>query len=104
MVSGMMPGFVVGLLVGLVVVCFAVVWYVLVIRRRHGGGVPLPAFLIRAENASPALRELVARMARSSAKDVLAEWDTLPPSIQTSILMEVRRIMADRKRSGEGSS
>ena len=111
MVFGMMPGFVVGLLVGLVVVMFAAVWWVLVIRKRHGGGLPLPAFLIRAERPSPALRAVVSKVARSSAKDAIQEWDALPPGLKTAVRREVGYMVAETfarhsryTRDGESST
>lgn len=103
-----MTDFVVGLLTTLAMIASAGVWHALVLRKRHGGGVPLPAFLIRAEHASPALRELVARMARASAKDVLAEWGTLPPALQTTIRMQIRMMVVEElaihERDGETST
>lgn len=98
----MMPGFVVGLLVGLVVVCFAAVWYVLVIRRRHGGGIPMPAWAMRAEHASPALRALVSKMARSAAADAMQEWSTLPAGLKHTIRTHINMAIAEALASQEG--
>lgn len=98
----MTSGFVVGLLVGLIVVLFAALWYALVIRRRHGGGPPLPAFLIRAETPSPALRDLVARVARSVVKDYMTEWSTVPPALKTAIRQELLRASAQAWAAHDG--
>lgn len=69
--------------------------YLLVLRRRHGSaGVPLPAYLIRAEQASPGLRALVASMARASAKDAMQEWDTLPAGLKEALRKEIGRMAA----------
>lgn len=102
MVVAMISGFVAGLLIGSVVALFAVLWYALVIRRRHGGGMPMPAWLIRAESPSPALRELVGRIARSVVKDYMNEWATVPPALKSAIRAEIRRMAAEAFAAHDG--
>lgn len=71
----------------------------LTLRARHGAkntGVPLPAFLIRAEQPSAALRAIVAKVARSAAKDAMQEWDSMPPSLKEAIRKEVHSVMRPR--------
>lgn len=92
----MTDGFVVGGLIGLsVALLVAQVVTVVMLRRRHGGGLPLPAWLVTAPNASPELRALVAKMARSEARDVMAQWDTLPPGLRAPIRQEIGRMVAE---------
>lgn len=69
----------------------AVVQRVLFLRQRHGGGKPLPAWLITAERASPELRAVVAKVARSAATDAIQEWDTLPPGLKVAINWEIEQ-------------
>lgn len=91
-------GFLAGLTIGLVVVTVAVGACLLVVRRRHGG-LPLPAWVLTSKNASPALRSLVARMARSELRDVLQEWDEMPPGLRVVLRREIRgEILAILKR------
>lgn len=78
-----------GLAVAAFVVLFAEVWFVVVIRRRHGGGRPLPSWMVTVERASPELRALVAKMARASAADTMQEWTTLSIGLRQVIQAEV---------------
>lgn len=94
-----MDYFIVGLFQGAVTVLCAWVWHVLAMRRRYGGGRPLPAWLTTAERPSRALRELVAKVARSAAKDAAEEivqgWDTVPPGLQSAVRREIARMVAE---------
>jgi len=57
---------------------------------RRANDVALPAFLIGSRRPSRELRELVAKMARSAAKDVVQEWDTIPPGLKEALLKEIK--------------
>lgn len=91
----MTHGFAVGVLIGLSVVLALALAYAMLVRRRHGGGMPLPAWVLTAKHASPELRALVAKMARAAARDWYAEWDTLPPGLQSHLRKEVGRMVAE---------
>ena len=94
MVVRMITVFIVGVMVGLSGLLPSMLWYALAIRKRHGGGMPLPAFLIRAEEPSAALRAIVAKVARSAAKDAAQEWDSIPHGLKEAIRREIRTMVA----------
>jgi hypothetical protein len=74
--------------IGLSVVTTVVTsWAVTVVRLRRGnaGARPIPGWLLTAEHLSPDVRVIVGKVARASVKDLLAEWDTLPPALQVEI-------------------